>query len=232
MKLTDDQIFPGLWKYLTTQITPERRQRLEKVADQRTRFLTVVVEDIYQAQNASAVLRTCECLGVQDVHIIENENEYHLNPLVVQGSSYWLTMKQWNKNPNNSEECLLHLKNEGYKIVSTSLHDNAVSLMDYRISEKTALVFGNEKNGISDIVRQHTDQFLRIPIVGFTESFNVSVSAAICVFQLTTALRNSEFCWQLSEIEKRELLIEWVSKNMVNPELVIEKYLSQMPRCN
>lgn len=229
MKLTDDQIFPDLWEYLTTQITPERRQRLEEVANLRTRFLTVVVEDIYQAQNASAVLRTCECLGVQDVHIIENEHEYQLNPLVVQGSSNWLTMKQWNRNPNNTEECLLHLKNEGYKIVSTSLYDNAVPLMDYCISEKTALVFGNEKNGISDIVRQHTDQFLRIPMLGFTESFNISVSAAICVFHLITALRNSSACWQLSEEERRLLLIEWVSKNMVNPELVIEKYLSQKP---
>jgi tRNA (guanosine-2'-O-)-methyltransferase len=227
MELYDNQVFPGLWEYLTAHITPERRNRLEEVVSLRTRFLTVVVEDIYQAQNASAVLRTCECLGIQDVHIIENENEYQLNPLVVQGSANWLTLNRWNLKKENTEDCLQHLKNEGYQIAATSLHDEVVDLNDFDVKKKTALVFGNEKNGISDEVRKHADVFLRIPMVGFTESFNISVSAAICLYQFMNILKKSDLPWQLSQEEKNALLLEWVSKNFIYIDLMIERFLSE-----
>jgi len=213
-----------LWERMTEHVSPERRKRLEEVVSFRTRFLTVVLEDIYQAQNASAVLRSCECIGVQDVHVIENVNQYQYNPDVVQGSTNWLTLKRWNQHPNNTEDCLQNLKNEGYVIAATSLHDDAVDLRDYDLTKKTALVFGNEKDGISDIVRKNADIFIKIPMFGFTESFNISVSAAICIFQMMNSLRNSDTDWQLPKEERNALLVEWASKNILKSEAVIKRY--------
>jgi tRNA (guanosine-2'-O-)-methyltransferase len=227
MNLTDDEVFPGLWTYLSGFLTDERKQRFENVAATRTRFLTVVVEDIFQPQNASAVLRTCECFGIQDVHIIENENEYQVNPDVVLGASNWLTLHRWNEERNNSSQCIMNLKQQGYRIAATSLHEDAISLFDYSIEEKTALVFGNEADGISDIVKAGADDFVRIPMLGFTESFNISVSAGICLSVLVPLLHRSGLNWKLPEVERRHLLLEWLSGHLENYSLIVERYFKK-----
>ncbi len=225
MNLVDTDVFPDLWNYLTNHLTAERKQRLEFVASMRTRFLTVVIEDIFQSQNASAVLRTCECFGIQDVNIIENENEFQVNPDVVLGSANWLTIRRWNEKQRNSKDCLDFLKSQGYTIAATSLSDESIPLNEYLLKGKTALVFGNEADGISDEVKQHADVFIKIPMLGFTESFNISVSAALCLSHFSQPLRDSEFQWQLDQKEKNELLLEWISRHFKNSELMIERFL-------
>ncbi len=227
MKLTCDNVFPELWDYLTEHVTPERKLRFEEVVSMRTRHLSVVVEDIFQPHNASAVLRTCECYGIQDVHIIENKNQYQINPDVVIGSANWISLHRWNEKQHNTEDCLLHLINSGYQIVATSLNEEAISLPDFIPQKKTALIFGNEVEGISDIVKAHADFFLRIPMYGFTESFNISVSAAICLSKLCEVLKNSSINWQLSEHEQRTLLLEWICKHLKNADVIIDRFLKK-----
>jgi tRNA (guanosine-2'-O-)-methyltransferase len=226
MKLTDSKTFPELWEYLTGYVTPERKERFEAVVAQRTRFFTVVLEDIFQPHNASAVLRTCECFGIQDVHIIENENEYRLNPDVVLGSANWLTLKQWNSKKNNTSDCLRFLRKKGYNIVASSLSPDCTELPQFEPTEKTALIFGNEVNGISDTVRQQADSFVRIPMFGFTESFNISVAAAIILSSLTDKLHNSLINWHLTQAEKNQLLFEWICKHLKNSNLIIDRFVS------
>jgi len=226
MKLTDPNTFPDLWDYLTEHVTPQRKERFESVVAHRTRFITVVLEDIFQPHNASAVLRTCECLGIQNLHIIENENEYCINPDVVLGSANWLTLKQWNSKKSNTSDCLTHLRKSGYTIVASSLAQDCTELPQFEITKKTALIFGNEVNGISDTVRQEADSFVRIPMFGFTESFNISVAAAIMLSQLTVKLRNSGLKWNLTLVEKNELLLEWICKHLKNSNLIINRFIS------
>ena len=169
-----------LLQYLSKYITPERLNLFNNIIKNRTKYITVVLEDIYQSQNASAVLRSCDCFGVQDVHIIENRNEFKLDTEVSLGSSKWLTLNKYNQKSNNSLAAIKHLKKKGYRIVATTPHTKDLLLPDYDIEVgKTALVFGSELPGISDIVWNEADQFLKIPMFGFTESFNISVSAAI-----------------------------------------------------
>ena len=139
----------GLIEYLSSVITEERYVQIQKVLQNRTRYLTVVLEDIYQSQNASAVLRTCDCFGIQDVHIIENKNEYNINPDVVQGASKWLSLSYYNERENNTLDAINKLKADGYRIVATTPHTNDVNLEEFDInSGKIALVFGTELTGI------------------------------------------------------------------------------------
>ncbi len=143
------QIQAELLNYLSPHITPERLKLFNRVIEQRTKYITVVLEDIYQSQNASAVLRSCDCFGIQDVHIIENRNEFRLDTEVSLGSSKWLNLIKYNEETSNSLAAIKKLKNEGYKIVATSPHTNDQKLPDYDItSGKAALVFGSEKPGI------------------------------------------------------------------------------------
>lgn len=216
--------------YLSELVTEDRMHILQKVLDQRTRHLTVVLEDIFQPQNASAVLRTCDCFGVQDVHIIENTNEYQINPDVVLGSSKWLTISNYNTEAHNTEATLKHLKANGYRIVATSPHAPEDSFETFDVTtQKTALVFGTELTGISDVVKQNADEFLKIPMYGFTESFNISVSAALLLQQLMMQLRKSEVNWQLPEQEKEKILIEWLLKTIKYSDRVLRRFYEEHP---
>ncbi len=213
-----------LLEYLSNCISDERKEKIESIVNHRTRYITVVLEDIFQAQNASAVIRTSECFGVQDIHIIENENEYNINPDVVLGSSQWINMYRYNKNPNNTLEALTKLKNQGYKIVATTPHKNDCTISEIDISQPIAFLFGTELNGLSDIAINNADQFVKIPMVGFTESFNISVSVALVIQKTIERVKQSNVKWELSEDEIIDIKLEWVRKTLKTPEMIEKRF--------
>lgn len=202
-------------------VTENKKRLVEEVLARRTRFVTVVLEDIYKPHNASAVIRTCECLGVQDMHIIENVEEYHVNPYVVRGASQWLTLKHYKEESNNTAGCLDHLKQQGYQIIATSPAAQAQSLDTFQIDQPSAFVFGNEHGGVSEEVLSLADQHLLIPMYGFTESYNLSVSAAIILNQVRWQLKDSLINWQLSELEKEQLRLAWYMEIVHNSEIIL-----------
>ncbi len=200
--------------YLLSFVSDNKKELFTKNIEQRTRHVTVVLEDIYQPQNASAVLRSADCFGIQDVHIIENRNKYTLNPDVVLGASKWLNLYFYNRHENNTKTCLQQLKKQGYKIVATTPHTNDITIDRLDLSQKTALVFGTELTGISEHATELADEFVKIPMYGFTESFNISVSAALCMYETTKRLRQeiAPEIWQLSENDKQQILLDWCKK--------------------
>ena len=214
-----------LLKYLSEYITPERFSLFNKIVEHRTRYITVVLEDIFQSQNASAVLRSCDCFGIQDVHIIENRNRFQLDTEVSLGSSKWLSLNKYNREENNSLEAIKTLKKQGYKIVATTPHTNDQKLPNFDItSGKTALVFGSELPGVSDTILNEADEFLKIPMFGFTESFNISVSAAIILHHLTDKLHSSDVNWELTDEEKTEIKTQWIRNTLKKSELIEKRF--------
>ncbi len=214
-----------LLKYLSEYITPERFSLFNKIVEHRTRYITVVLEDIFQSQNASAVLRSCDCFGIQDVHIIENRNRFQLDTEVSLGSSKWLSLNKYNREENNSLEAIKILKKQGYKIVATTPHTNDQKLPNFDItSGKTALVFGSELPGVSDTILNEADEFLKIPMFGFTESFNISVSAAIILHHLTDKLHSSDVNWELTDEEKTEIKTQWIRNTLKKSELIEKRF--------
>ena len=196
---------------LSGWVTEKRLCRIEEILTQRTRYLTVALEDIYQSQNASAVLRTCECFGVQDVHIIENYNPYQINPMVLKGSDKWLTIHRYNQSDDNRAKVVRWLKSEGYRIIATSLCEKSILLSDFDVERgRCAIIFGNEHQGVSEYMMEQADECLKIPMSGFTQSLNVSVSAGIIISRLIEKIRNSTVGWQLTDPEKDILRAEWL----------------------
>lgn len=217
--------------YLENFVSARRQKLINQVLNQRTRYLTVVLEDIYQAQNASAVLRSCECFGIQDVHIIENENEYSVNPDVVKGATKWLDLYKYDSKPNNTLATINHLKKQGYRIVATSPHVKGSDLQDFDIGKrKMAVLFGSEKGGLSEFAIQNSDEFLKIPMRGFTESLNISVSAAIVLQILSGRIRTENVKWHLTDQEKIEIKISWLKKSIKSAELIIDKYFEKLSK--
>lgn len=223
MNLTKEQKEQLLEKLLSF-ITDHKNQLFDRVIEHRTRYLTVVLEDIYQPQNASAVLRTADCFGVQDVHIIENRNEYVINPEVTLGASKWLTLHRYSESENNTLEAIQKLKSEGYRIVATMPHSDDIMLSELDMNQKTALFFGTELLGLSKIVQEHADVFVKIPIYGFTESYNISVSAALCLQQLSNKMRKENKDWKLSESELLDVKLDW-ARSVVKEAENVEKTL-------
>ena len=223
---TDKLIQEHLFEFLT----PERRQRIEDVLKNRTRYISVVLENIYQPHNASAVIRSCDCFGIQDLHVIENGNEFSTSRNVTKGSSRWVDLHTHNQEANNTKSCLQSLKDNGYRIIATSPHSKSSSLMDVDVTKgKMAVVFGTELTGISDEVREMADEYLYIPLYGFTESFNISVSAAMCLQNLYESTRNTpELDWQLSEQEKDAIKLKWARQIIRKSETLEENFLSKL----
>ena len=225
----------SLLQYLSTFVTPERLSLFEKVLNERTRYITVVLEDIYQSQNASAVLRTCDCFGIQNVHVIENRNTFDVNKEVALGSSKWLTLQKYNDKENNSLNAIHALRKQGYRIVATTPHRDDQSLNNFDLLKgKAALVFGSELPGISDLIMNEADEFLKIPMYGFTESFNISVSAALVLHHLSSKLRElNQLEWRLSEDEKDEIKLQWIKNTVKRSDLLEERFMQeQMNKSN
>ena len=215
-----------LLEYFEGYLTDRRKQTFKDVLSQRTRHFTVVLEDIYQAHNASAVVRTCDIFGVQDIHAIENKYTNKVSRHVAKGSQKWLNIKRYREDGDNTTACLNHLKKEGYQIIGTTPHNNSCMLQEFDITKKSAFVFGVEAEGISDIVKDNADGFLKIPMVGFTESLNISVAAAIILQDVTTKLRESTINWQLTDQEKKVLYFDWVKKTIKNVDKIEEYYFN------
>ncbi|OYT17791.1 MAG: rRNA methyltransferase [Bacteroidetes bacterium 4572_77] len=213
----------ALLNKLLEMVSDHKKELFNQIIDKRSRHLTVVMEDIFQSQNASAVLRSADCFGIQDVHIIENKNEYTLNPQVALGSSKWLNLFKYNDSENNTKAAYEHLRAQGYQIVATTPHLNDVNLDSLDIQQKTALVFGTEMQGLSDYAIENADIHLKIPMYGFTESFNISVSAALCLHHLSERMRKSTIQWQLSANDRQEVLLQW-AKAVVKSSEEVERF--------
>lgn len=209
-----------LLNYLEDFISEERKQRFLEVLEERTKFITVAIEDVYQMHNTSAVLRSCEIFGIQDAHVIEARNKKQLDKNIAMGAEQWVDVHSY----NTTESCIKALKNNGYKIIATTPHKDNSLLEDFVLNEKTALFFGTEKDGLSDTVMKSADGYLKIPMAGFTESFNISVSTAIILQNLSTQLKKSNFNWQLTEEEKLDKRLDWTKKSIKSIDAILTRY--------
>lgn len=217
---------------LKKHITPSRSARIEEVVQLRTNYVKVAIEDIQQDRNAGAVIRSCDCFGVQQVSVIENRYSHKVANSISKGSDKWLDIKKFDTpDQDNTVACINSLKNEGFQVVATSPHNHDVELPDFEITQPTAFLFGTETEGLSEKALALADVKLRIPIYGFTESFNISVSAALVLQQSVSKLHRSKLPWQLSEDEKMDIQIDWMLKSLGGAAYEIAKSLGlELPR--
>ncbi len=226
-RISDKQ---ALLEFLQRHMTEKRSRRFEEVMANRTRHFTIAVEDIFQERNANAIVRTADCFGIQDVHIIENYNRYKLSSGISKGAEKWVNIHLYDRHENNTQTCIDHLRSSGYRIIATTpqREDNFVN--DYDIRLKSAFFLGGEKEGLSETVMNAADGFVKLPMYGFTESFNISVAAALLLENLTRRLHPSIISWHLSEQEKMDLRLDWTIKTIASAKKLIEKYMDKYNR--
>ncbi len=214
-----------LYEALSALYSDNKRQLFDRLVLHRTRHIAVVLEDIYQSHNASAVLRSCDCFGVQDVHVVESRNEFNPAGDVAVGSSKWV---DYYKHPTISD-AYCHLHKKGYRIVATLPHENDTMIGDLDLSQPIALVFGTELTGLTQEAIDGADAYVKIPMYGFTESFNISVCAALSLFSTTERMRSdSTIAWQLSEEEQLTLKLYWSLQVIRDGEKVLQQVAANL----
>ena len=212
--------------FLENILTDNRKEKFLKVLGKRTKHLTVVVEDVFQMHNTSAVMRSCEVFGIQELNIIEQRYGKRIDKEIAMGAQKWVDINQYDSVTN----CISTLKEQGYQIIATTPHENDCMLEDFDITKPSALFFGTERDGLSEEILERADGFLKIPMVGFTESLNISVSAAIIIQDLTNRLRDSKVKWQLTEEEILEKRLAWAKNSIKDIKRIEARYYEENPK--
>jgi tRNA (guanosine-2'-O-)-methyltransferase len=215
---------PKLNKYLEEFVTENRKDTFKNVLEDRTRHFTVILEDLYQKHNTSAITRSCDIFGIQDLHVIENKYKTYVSNQVGKGSQKWLTFHRYNQKEHNTQDCIDAIKAKGYQIIATTPHENSNFVADFDVLKKSAFVFGVEKEGVSKMMLDQADGHLKIPMYGFTESLNVSVAAAIVLQDITARLRKTQIDWRLDPIEKQAIYSQWLQKSIKSIGKILQHY--------
>lgn len=212
-----------LLEHLEGCLTKSRKARFDAVLSQRTKHFTVATEDVYQLHNTSAVIRSCDVFGIQEVNVVEERNTKRIDKEIAMGSQKWVDVNRFHSVKN----CLLDLKQKGYQIVATTPHKNDTLLDDFDVTKKACFFFGRETEGLSEEVIDKADCFLKIPMVGFTESLNISVSAAIILQHVTNKLKQTDINWQLTKEEMLEKRLDWCRKTIKSYDDIVERFYSR-----
>ncbi len=210
-------------EFLENILTDNRKERFLKVLENRTNHFTIAVEDIFQMHNASAVMRSCEIFGIQELNVIEERYGKSIDKEIAMGAQKWVDINTF----DSVSTCIETLKNKGYQIVATTPHENDCLLEDFDISKPSAFFFGTERDGLSQEILKKANGFLKIPMVGFTESLNISVSAAIIIQNLTEKLRKSDVKWQLSEEEILDKRLAWAKSSIKDIKRIEARYYNK-----
>lgn len=215
-------------EYLRHFVTEEKNTLFDRLIQNRTEYVTLVLEDLFQSHNQSAVMRSADCFGIQDVHLIENRNKYDVSSSVSQGAREWLSLYRHNHLENNTQDTIRLLKEQGYRIVATMPHTDDVLIDDLNLEKgKIAFFFGTELTGLSETVIAEADEFVKVPMYGFTESFNVSVCAALVMYSTVQRLRRSSIDWRLTEEKKYEVLFQWYRKSIKASEEILKRFCAE-----
>lgn len=212
-----------LLEHLETILTDARKEKFDNVLAQRTKHFTVATEDVYQLHNTSAVMRSCDVFGIQEVNIVEEQNSKHIDREIAMGAQKWVDLNRF----DTVKDCITHIKQSGYQIVATTPHAKDCELDAFDVTKKSCFFFGTETEGLSEDVLKEADCFLKIPMVGFTESLNISVSAAIILQHVTTKLKQSNIHWQLTEAEMLEKRLDWAKKTIKSYDDIVARFYSE-----
>ncbi len=210
-----ESVLRGLYQY----ITDGKRDLFDRIAANRTRHVTVVMENVAKTHNASAVIRTCDCFGIQDLHLIQREQQYEAIRDISKGAGQWINTFDYSSEDTPARSHLESIKSKGYSIVCTTPHAD-MTVEDFPLEQPIALVFGTEQSGLTDNTMNAADHLVKLPMYGFTESYNVSVSVALALAAIRKRLETETFDWKLSKEEQVEIRINWCEKIINNGEMV------------
>lgn len=216
--MTDQELLHAL----TPFVTDHKRALIDRLAPLRTRFITAVVENSLGPHNASAVVRTCDLVGVQHLHVIEDQGTFRMNDAITLGAGKWVDLHRFG-GEQAREHCLQHLRAQGYRIVATSPRADGYTPTTIPIDQPLAFCFGTEQHGLSNDLIASADMHLRIPMYGWTESYNLSVSVAIVLHTVMERVRAAGDHWRMDDDDVLRIKVRWLRAIIQHADQVEER---------
>ncbi len=208
---------------LSEHLSDARKRAMETVLDGRTQNVVIVVEGVVDVGNVSAILRTADGFGIQRVHVIDVAGKYKRSKRTTRGADKWVDRYRW----ETTEECFEYLRGDGYRIVAADVGEDTVAICEADLTDRCAIVFGNELDGLSEVARRDADALVTLPMAGFGESFNISVAAAIALYEIhQQRVARYGTSGDLPADEKARIRAVWYAKTVTNPGIVVEHKLS------
>jgi tRNA (guanosine-2'-O-)-methyltransferase len=214
----------GLLEYLEGFLTDNRKERFQTILESRTNHFTIAMEDVFQLHNTSAVMRSCEVFGIQELNVVEQKFGKRIDTEIAMGAQKWVDVNRF----NSIQSCIDAVKEKGYQIIATTPHNDSCLLHEFDVTKRSAIFFGTERDGLSPEVIEQADGYLKIPMVGFTESLNISVSAAIIIQDITNRLRQSDVNWKLTPEELLERRLTWARNTIKDIKRIEELYYTEI----
>ena len=207
--------------YMSQFLTEERVEVLRRTLASRTRYMTILTENTFHPQNASALVRHCEAFGLQELHTVETICKFNPNVNIVRGTDKWVDITRH----DSTAEAIASLKGAGYRLVATTPHRESCTPETFDVAKGPfCLVFGTEHAGVSDEIIEAADEYLRIPMCGMVESLNVSASAAILIYMLSQRMRlTPSIDWQLKDDDVSKMLFRWVMSSVKDSERILQR---------
>ena len=204
-------------------LTPERQAKIQHVIEGRTFNINVVLENIYDRGNASAVMRSAEALGLVQVHAIEPGTKFKESQRTTAGADKWVELQRWKE----TASCVAELKRQGKQIIVTSLQANSKHISEVDFTKPSALVLGNEKDGASEEIIKAADVCVVLPMVGFTQSYNISVAGALCFYHIySDRMRRQGFHGDLTDSQKQILSAHYALRTIPSAMDILQRALS------
>ena len=210
----------ALLDYLEGFLTDSRKEKFLKILESRTNHFTIAMEDVFQLHNTSAVMRSCEVFGIQELNVVEQKFGKRIDTEIAMGAQKWVDVNRF----STIQNCIDAMKEKGYQIIATTPHNDSCMLQEFDITKRSAIFFGTERDGLSQEVIDQADGYLKIPMVGFTESLNISVSAAIIIQDITNRLRQSEIDWKLTPDEILQKRLTWTRNSIKDIKRIEERF--------
>lgn len=214
-------------EYLRQFVTDYKNDLFDRLVRERTAYVTLVLEDLFHPHNCSAVLRSCDCFGIQHVHTVEHQHAFRDNTEISKGAADWLTIHH-HRGPRPTLDAIRDLRAQGYRIIATTPHERNLLIDDLDLHRgKMAFFLGTELSGLSDELLLQADEYVKVPIYGFTESYNVSVCAALLMYSVVRRLRASDIDWHLSPDERLQVLFAWYKRSIKASAQILDRFNNQ-----
>ncbi len=213
--------------FLEQHISAHRLQKIKNVLAQRTRHLTVVLENLYHPENGNAVMRSVECFGLQEMYVVQEKYDWKYSLKIARGAAKWTDVHAYSSENGGAAACYQQLRERGYQLVATDPQPGSFTAQNLDISKPVALIFGTESTGVAPETLAMADARIHIPMVGFTESFNISVSAGILLAQLRQRLEAEVPHWQLTEADQVAIYADWLAKSVRHADALLRVFEKQ-----
>lgn len=217
----------ALIEHLSSLLNPNRKETLDKAISLRTKHICLVLENIRHTQNSSAIIRTAEIMGVQDVHVVRQNYQNDLRRDITKGAEKWMEVRLYDGEERNIELCFNYLKKKKYKIAVTCLDDDSKSIEEIPLIEPLAIVMGEEVSGVSDFAKANADYKIKLPMYGLTESFNIAIAGSLVMHQILTRLRSTDVNYLLNPQQKTELTLDWYKKAIRGGHEIASRFIEK-----